>query len=68
VPFDPSKVDSFDVNKSVPTLNMVINDLSKGGSVPCMEAPVAVFKKFLEKIRAENLKSAREAGDKSLDF
>jgi hypothetical protein len=47
---------------------MVIGDLSKGGSVPCMEAPIAVFKKFIEKIRAENVKSARDAGDKSLDF
>ncbi len=71
VPFDPAKVDQFDVNRSVPTLNMVIGDLSKtaaGGSVACMEAPLAVFKKFIEKIRAENVKSAREAGDKSLDF
>ena len=68
MPFDPTKVDSFDVNRSVPTLNMVIGDLSKGGVVPCMEAPIAVFKKFIEKIRAENLKSAKDAGDKSLDF
>ena len=68
VPFDPTKVDSFDVNRSVPTLNMVISDLSKGGAVQCMEASINVFKKFLEKIRAENVKSAKEAGDKSLEF
>jgi hypothetical protein len=33
-----------------------------------MEASINVFKKFLEKIRAENVKSAKEAGDKSLEF
>jgi DNA primase small subunit len=62
VPFDPAKVDQFDVNRSVPTLNMVIGDLSKtaaGGGVACMEAPLAVFKKFIEKIRAENVRSAK---------
>ena len=68
VPFDPAKVDAFDVNRSVPTLNMVIGDLSKGGNIACMEAPLSVFKKFIEKIRAENVKGAREAGEKSLDF
>ena len=71
VPFDPAKVDQFDVKRSVPTLNMVIGDLSKtaaGTSVACMEAPLAVFKKFIDKIRAESVKSAKEAGEKSLDF
>jgi hypothetical protein len=70
VPFDPAKVDAFDVNRSVPTLNMVIGDMSKGssGNISCMEGPLTVFKKFIEKIRAENVKGAREAGEKSLDF
>ena len=71
MPFDPAKVDQFDVNRSVPTLNMVIGDLYKtaaGGGVACMEAPLAVFKKFIEKIRAENVRSAKQAGEKSIEF
>ena len=72
MPFDPNKVEQFDVNRSVPTLNMVIGDISKGqqGSLPCLEAPIAVFKKFLEKVRAENVRSgAGPAGDQSaIDF
>ena len=37
VPFDPTKVDSFDVNR-VPTLNMVIKDLgANAGTVACLD-------------------------------
>jgi len=72
VPFDPAKVEQFDVNRSVPTLNMVIGDISKGQvSLPCLEAPIAVFKKFLEKVRVENTKGVAGAasGDQSaIDF
>ncbi len=71
VPFDPTKVEQFDVNRSVPTLNMVIGDISKGqGTLPCLEAPIAVFKKFLEKVRVENTKggAGSAAGDQAIDF
>jgi hypothetical protein len=72
VPFDPAKVEQFDVNSSVPTLNMVIGDISKGQqSLPCLEAPIAVFKKFLEKVRAENTKggsSGAGADQSAIDF
>jgi len=65
VPFDPLKVESFDVNRSVPTLNMVIGDISKGnnssigGVIPCLEGPLNVFKKFIDKIKAEQLLNAK---------
>jgi hypothetical protein len=66
VPFDPLKVESFDVNRSVPTLNMVIGDISKGNSsssgsgiIPCLEGPLNVFKKFIDKIKAEQLQNAK---------
>lgn len=63
MPFDPLKVEQFDVNRSVPTLNMVIGDISKGeSSLPCLEAPIAVFKKFLEKVRVENVKGGSSGG------
>ena len=72
MPFDPTKVEQFDVNRSVPTLNMVIGDISKGQqSLPCLEAPIAVFKKFLEKVRAENTKgvsSGAGADQSAIDF
>ena len=71
MPFDPTKVEQFDVNRSVPTLNMVIGDISKGQvSLPCLEAPIAVFKKFLEKVRVENTKggAGTAAGDQAIDF
>jgi hypothetical protein len=63
VPFDPLKVESFDVNRIVPTLNMVIGDISKGnssgGGIPCLEGPLNVFKKFIDKIKAEQLQNAK---------
>lgn len=62
------KVDQFDVNRSVPTLNMVIGDLSKGKEVQSMSEAIGVFKKFLDKVRAENVKGAREAAEKSIEF
>ena len=64
MPFEPSQVESFDVNRSVPTLNMVIGDL--GNKVACMEQSIAVFKKFLDKIRAESLKGKKDSS--SIDF
>jgi hypothetical protein len=33
-----------------------------------MEGPISVFKRFIEKIRAEQTKQAKEAGEKSMDF
>ena len=76
VPFDPLQVDSFDV-KRVPTLNMVIGDISKSGStgvkgsdqsttnIPCLEPSIAVFKKFIEKIRIDNAKNSNAASGAS---
>ena len=58
------EVDKFDISR-VPTLNMVIADLGKGNNkIPCLEPSIAVFKKFLEKIRMENVKGAKEIAGK----
>ena len=68
MPFDPSKVDQFDVNRSVPTLNMVIGDVSRGLQMQSMAEAIGVFKKFLDKVRTENVKGVRDAADKSIEF
>ena len=67
MPFDPKDVDTFDVH-TVPTLNMVIRDISSAASsrqgLASLEVPTNVFKRFLKKIEAENLKGAKEAQGK----
>jgi hypothetical protein len=41
-------------------LNNVINDLSSGAQgIPSIDSSINIFKRFLEKIRAENFKSAK---------
>jgi|LauGreDrversion4_2_1035121.scaffolds.fasta_scaffold322800_1 hypothetical protein len=46
---------------------MVIGDISKGQTnLPCLDASIAVFKKFLEKIRTENAKAG--TSQSAIDF
>ena len=59
IPFDPSQVEQFDVSR-VPTLNGVIKDISSGNPTASLDNSLQVFKKFLEKIRLENAKAAKE--------
>ncbi len=48
---------------------MIIGDISKsGGSIACIEPAIGIFKKFIEKIRIENAKSAKEQSDKAMEF
>lgn len=64
MPFDPQQVEAFDVSK-VPTLNKVIADIGAGGALTSLESSITVFKRFIEKIRLENAKSAKAAGGKN---
>ncbi len=64
MPFDPQQVESFDVNR-VPTLNMVISDISEGRPGATLEGPLRLFKQFIEKLRLENAKAAKEQSCKS---
>ncbi len=52
VPFDPTQVESFDVNR-VPTLNQVIKDISAGKPTATLDPSLQIFKRFLEKIRLQ---------------
>jgi len=58
----------------VPTLNQVIreygeHDLSSGAKVvPCLEGPTTIFRKFIEKIRIEQSKTAKQGQEKSMEF
>ena len=65
IPFDPSQVEQFDVSR-VPTLNGVIKDISSGNPTASLDNSLQVFKKFLEKIRLENAKAAKEQSCKWL--
>ena len=69
VPFDPERVDRFDVN-TVPTLTQVINDLGKGEeNLPCMEAPLMIFKNFLKKLNKDQIsKGLQKKGDDGMEF
>ena len=47
VPFDPMKYADFKL-ADVPTLTRCINELGQtGGSVPCMEKPLEIFKRHI---------------------
>jgi hypothetical protein len=52
IPFDPTQVESFDVNR-VPTLNQVIKDISAGKPTATLDPSLQIFKRFLEKIRLQ---------------
>ena len=58
VPFDPEKVDKFDVD-SVPTLTSVIKDIGSGSpKISSLEAPLMIFESFLKKLqKSENEKN-----------
>lgn len=63
VPFDPKKVDAFDVN-NVPTLSGVINDLGTNrvnamGIPQSLEGCTIVFKNFLKQLKVENIEEIR---------
>ena len=60
VPFDPERVDKFDVN-DVPNLTSVINDLGTSSSLQTMEGALMVFKNFLRKIDKEYVDDVRKS-------
>ena len=66
VPFDPANVQNFKL-KDVPTLTMVINELGRNESIPCLEPYLQIFRKHINKCLLKQEKHSK-AGRSSMDM